>query len=157
MKKLLLFLILTLVSFTSFAISDKQKSDLLFMYQEEKLAHDTYTYFNKLYSLKVFENISKSENNHMEEIESLLISYKIIIPSLKNGQFTDKSLQDLYNKFIKDGKISKDNALKISLTIEDKDIADLKEKLKNVPTDIQIVYENLLKGSTNHKKAFSKF
>lgn len=157
MKKLLLLTILTLVSFTSFAINDKQKSDLLFMYQEEKLAHDTYTYFKNLYGLKVFENISKSENNHMKEIETLLINYKITVPSLKNGQFTDKSLQDLYNKFIKDGKISQDNALKIAITIEDKDIVDLKEKLKNTPSDVKLVYENLLKGSINHKKAFSKF
>jgi len=157
MKKIILFLILSVVSLNLFAISEKQKSDLIFMYQEEKLAHDTYMYFSKLYPLKVFSNISKSEANHMDEIKTLLVSYKISTPNLKEGQFLDKSLQDLYNKFIKDGKKSQNEAVKISLLIEDKDIEDLKEKIKNSPDDIKVIYTNLLKGSENHKKAFSKW
>ena len=157
MKKIILFLMLSAISLNLFAITEKQKLDLLFMYQEEKLAHDTYMYFSKLYPIKVFTNISKSEANHMEEVKTLLVSYKISIPNLKDGQFLDKSLQDLYNKFIIDGKKSQNDAIKISLLIEDKDIGDVKEKIKNSPDDIKLVYTNLLKGSENHKKAFSKW
>lgn len=157
MKKFILFVILLTVSTTLFAITDKQKSDLLFMYQEEKLAHDTYQYFAKLYPIKVFTNITKSEANHMDEVESLLIAYKIQVPNLKDGQFIDKSLQALYDKFIKDGKTSQKEALDIAMIIEEKDISDLKEKIKNSPSDIALVYSNLLKGSENHKKAFGKW
>lgn len=157
MKKIILLLVLSVISLNLFAITDKQKSDLLFMYQEEKLAHDTYEYFSKIYSIKVFNNIANSEEKHMDEIKTLLVTYKIAIPSLKNGQFLDKSLQDLYNKFINDGKKSQDEAIKISLLIEDKDIDDLKEKIKSSPDDIKLVYSNLLKGSENHKKAFGKW
>ncbi len=82
MKKLFL-LFLAIFSFQLMAITEKQKSDLVFMYQEEKLARDVYTYFSKIY--------------------------------------------------------------------------DLKEKIKNSPDDIKFVYSNLLKGSENHKKAFTKW
>ena len=49
------------------------------------------------------------------------------------------------------------SALNVGIVIEDKDIADLKEKIKNAPEDIQFVYKNLLKASENHRKAFDKF
>ena len=155
MKKLFL-LFLAIFSFQLMAITEKQKSDLVFMYQEEKLARDVYTYFSKIYDLKVFGNIAKSEENHMEQIETLLKTYKIPVPKLKVGEFSDKELKVLYDKLIKQGKTSEKEALKVGILIEDKDIADLKEKIKNSPEDIKFVYSNLLKGSENHKKAFSK-
>jgi hypothetical protein len=155
MKKLFL-LFLAIFSFQLMAITEKQKSDLVFMYQEEKLARDVYTYFSKIYDLKVFGNIAKSEQNHMEQIETLLKAYKIPVPKLKAGEFSDKELNTLYDKLIKQGKTSEKEALKVGILIEDKDIADLKEKIKNSPDDIKFVYSNLLKGSENHKKAFSK-
>jgi len=157
MKRLLVLFMLALVSFQVMAITEKQKADLVFMYQEEKLAKDVYTYFSKIYDLKVFGNIVKSEQNHMEQIETLLISYKIPVPKLKDGEFSDKNLKALYDKLIKQGKISEKEALKVGIIIEDVDIADLKEKTKNSPDDIKLVYSNLLKGSENHKKAFSKW
>ena len=157
MKNLLITVLLTLLSFQVMAITEKQKSDLVFMYQEEKLARDVYTYFSKIYDLKVFGNIAKSEQNHMEQIETLLNTYKIPVPKLKDGDFSDKNLKTLYDKLIKQGKISEKEALKVGIIIEDKDIADLKEKTKSSPDDIKIVYSNLLKGSENHKKAFTKW
>jgi len=157
MKKLLVLFLLVLASFQTMAITEKQKSDLVFMYQEEKLARDVYTYFSKIYDLKVFGNIVKSEQNHMEQIETLLNTYKIPVPTLKDGDFSDKTLKTLYDKLIKQGKISEKEALKVGIIIEDKDIADLKEKTKSSPDDIKIVYSNLLKGSENHKKAFAKW
>ena len=156
MKKLFL-LFLAIFSFQLMAITEKQKSDLVFMYQEEKLARDVYTYFSKIYDLKVFGNIAKSEENHMEQIETLLKAYKIPVPKLKAGEFSDKELKVLYDKLIQQGKTSEKEALKVGILIEDKDIADLKEKIKNSPDDIKFVYSNLLKGSENHKKAFSKW
>lgn len=157
MKKIMMFVILVLMSVSAFAISDKQKSDLLFMYQEEKLARDVYTTFSKIYTLPVFGNISKSETTHMSQIKTLLITYQIPVPELEDGKFLDKDLQKLYTKMIKDGKVSQKNALKVAISIEEKDIQDLKEKIKDVPTDIKLVYQNLLLGSEKHKKSFSKF
>ena len=109
------------------------------------------------YTLPVFYKISKSEINHMAQVEVLLNNYKIKVPKLKEGEFIDKDLQILYKNLLIKGNSSLESALNVGVAIEEKDIADLKEKVKNVTEDIQFVYKNLLNASENHKKAFSKF
>ncbi|MBN2837416.1 MAG: DUF2202 domain-containing protein [Fusobacteriaceae bacterium] len=157
MKRFITLFLLTMINFGIFAITDKQKSDLLFMYQEEKLARDVYTVLSKEHTLPVFSNIAKSEANHMAQVETLLNKYKIKVPNLKEGEFIDKDLQNLYKKLVVEGKYSLKSALNVGIVIEEKDIADLKEKINNTPEDIQFVYQNLLKASENHRKAFDKF
>lgn len=157
MKKITGLFFMVFFSIGIFAITDKQKSDLLFMYQEEKLAHDVYTMLSREYTLPVFYKISNSEINHMAQVEVLLNNYKIKVPKLKEGEFIDKDLQILYKNLLIKGKSSLESALNVGVAIEEKDIADLKEKVKNAPEDIQFVYKNLLNASENHKKAFSKF
>ena len=157
MKKITSLFFMVFFSIGIFAITDKQKSDLLFMYQEEKLAHDVYSVLSREYTLPVFYKISKSEINHMAQVEVLLNNYKIKVPKLKEGEFIDKDLQILYKNLLIKGKSSLESALNVGVAIEEKDIADLKEKVKNAPEDIQFVYKNLLNASENHKKAFSKF
>ena len=47
------------------------------------------------------------------------------------------------------------DALEVGATIEEVDIVDIQEYLKDVDNeDIKVVYENLLKGSRNHLRAF---
>ena len=157
MKKITGLFFMVFFSIGIFAITDKQKSDLLFMYQEEKLAHDVYSVLSREYTLPVFYKISKSEINHMAQVEVLLNNYKIKVPKLKEGEFIDKDLQILYKNLLIKGNSSLESALNVGVAIEEKDIADLKEKVKNAPEDIQFVYKNLLNASENHKKAFSKF
>ena len=147
MKKITSLFFMVFFSIGIFAITDKQKSDLLFMYQEEKLAHDVYTQFYKIYNNKVFGNIAKSELKHMTEIENLLKYYKIEVPNLKEGEFQNKELQKLYLDLLNQGKKSKVEAFKVGILIEDKDILDLNKSIKNSSKEIQNVYKNLLKGS----------
>ena len=72
-----IFLILTILLFYSCNNSDEteviseelslqEKQDLQFLKEEEKLARDVYLYAFDLYAYKVFENISKSEQMHMD-------------------------------------------------------------------------------------------
>lgn len=157
MKKIVSLFFVLFFSVGIFAITDKQKSDLLFMYQEEKLARDVYTALSKEHTLPIFSNIAKSEANHMAQVEVLLNKYNIKVPKLKDGEFIDKNLQNLYKILIIEGKYSLKSALNVGITIEEKDITDLKEKIKNAPEDIQFVYKNLLKASENHRKTFDKF
>lgn len=156
MKRIILIMSLILFSFNTFALSQQEKNDLIFMYQEEKLAHDVYTQFYKIYNNKVFGNIAKSELKHMTEIENLLKYYKIEVPNLKEGEFQNKELQKLYLDLLNQGKKSKVEAFKVGILIEDKDILDLNKSIKNSSKEIQNVYKNLLKGSENHKNAFLK-
>jgi len=139
-------------------VSDKEKEDLLWMREEEKLARDVYLAMYDKWGLEVFKNIAKSEQRHMDAVKALLDRYNIPDP-VKNedarGVFTNKQLQELYDKLIAQGSKSKIDALKVGATIEDVDIRDLNEALKRTDNeDIKLVYESLKAGSYNHMRAF---
>jgi len=140
------------------SLTKKQKDDLIFMYQEEKLARDVYITLGNKWNLRVFHNIQRAEQRHMDAVKSLLQRYNLPIPvvSDKIGVFENKELQALYNKLVKKGSKSLKDALEVGKIIEETDIADLEEKIQNAPSDIQRVYSNLLRGSYNHLRAFTR-
>ena len=72
-----------------------------------------------------------------------------------SGEFTNKELQQLYNKLVAQGSKSEIDALKVGAAIEEIDIIDLEKYIAQTgKQDIITVYENLLKGSRNHLRAF---
>ncbi|MPL55121.1 hypothetical protein SDC9_00588 [bioreactor metagenome] len=138
------------------SINTDEKSNLVFMYEEEKLARDTYFYLYQKWQLVEFANIQKSEQSHMNAVENLLIKYKIDYPKLAVGQFQNQDLQNLYNQLILQGNNSAIEALKVGATIEDVDINDLKNLSKTTTNTLILkVYSNLMCGSRNHLRAFS--
>jgi len=142
------------------ALSKEERDGLIFLREEEKLARDVYNYLHKLYNLNVFANIPKSEQQHMDAIKFLLDRYKIKDPAegKADGEFTNIELQQLYNNLILKGKESVTEALKVGALIEEVDIRDLTNELdESVDNkDIKLVYDNLIKGSENHLKAFTR-
>jgi len=134
-----------------------EESDLIYMREEEKLARDVYLYNYNLYGLKIFKNIAKAEQTHMDRILDLLNTYNLPDPaSSQQGVFSDPDLQKLYNDLIVLSKKSLLDALTVGATIEDLDISDLDECLKNTTkADIVLAYTNLNCGSRNHMRAFS--
>ncbi|MCB0475738.1 MAG: DUF2202 domain-containing protein, partial [Flavobacteriaceae bacterium] len=106
-------------------LTDSDEEALLFMFEEEKLARDTYDYLDNYWGLNQFANIKKSEQSHMDAVENLLILYGIAYEELPKGEFSDPDLQNFYNQFITDGIVSQVAALTIGATIEDLDIVDL--------------------------------
>lgn len=61
----------------------------------------------------------------------------------------------MYNQLVADGNISVLNAYKVGATIEDLDIFDLTNALKDIDNqDIRLVYSMLTKGSRNHLRSF---
>jgi hypothetical protein len=130
---------------------------LLYMREEEKLAHDLYLSFYEKWGLPVFQNIASSEQTHTESIEMLLDKYGIPDPAADNptGVFTNTALQDLYNQLIAQGSQSISDALKTGAAVEEIDILDL--RLRSAQTsqpDILQVYQNLEMGSRNHLRSF---
>lgn len=138
-------------------LNDGEKSGMVFMREEEKLARDVYLYLYELYSLPIFNNISKSEQRHTDAIKVLLDKYELEDPVKEDikGSFKNKELQALYDKLIEQGS-DKVAALKVGALIEETDILDLEKELtENVDNqDISTVYNNLLRGSHNHLRAF---
>uniref|UniRef100_UPI0032163D6F DUF2202 domain-containing protein n=1 Tax=uncultured Draconibacterium sp. TaxID=1573823 RepID=UPI0032163D6F len=137
-------------------LSDEEKTGLLKMLEEEKLARDVYLYLYEKYAEPVFQNIASSEQSHVNAVLSLLEGYEVLYPELGDaGVFTDPAFTTLYNDLTSQGDASLEAALKVGATIEDLDIADLMELLDEVANaDVIRVYTNLLNGSQNHMRAF---
>jgi hypothetical protein len=138
-------------------LTNEEKSDLLFLREEEKLAKDVYTYsFNK-YGQNIFANISSSEQSHMNSVLTLLKKYHLTDPisNSETGKFSNIELQELYNQLTTDSNISITKALEVGATIEDLDIRDIQNfKNHTSKSDLLTVYNNLSCGSRNHLRSF---
>jgi hypothetical protein len=130
---------------------------LMEMREEEKLAQDFYLYFYNLYEHPVFRNISKSEAAHTKAVLWLINGYGLEDPYLEGiGNFTNPLFTELYTQLTEKGSESLVEALKVGAFIEEYDINDLLHLLEQTESDnIYRVYENLLRGSEFHIKAFT--
>jgi len=141
-------------------LSESEKEGLVYMLEEEKLARDVYKKLYESYKLNVFINIPNSEQRHIDAVRDLAEKYGLDykVTNDKNaGVFENKKIQALYNDLVTKGERSLVSALEVGATIEDVDIYDLQEFLKDVDNeDIQHVYEYLIMGSENHLRAFNR-
>jgi hypothetical protein len=139
-------------------LTPEEAAGLAYMREEEKLARDVYQYLYQQWKLPIFSNIAASEQTHMDALKTLLDRYQIADPAAGNaaGTFTNAHLQELYDQLIAQGRQSAAAALKVGVAIEKLDISDLQEQLDlTTKLDIKTVYQNLLKGSENHLRAFT--
>ncbi len=140
-------------------VSAKVKAQLLYLVEEEKLAHDVYTALDAVSISPKFKNISGAEQTHMDYISALLVTYGIKNPKIgkKAGVFTNKELSALYKTLVTKGKKSAVDAIQVGIIIEEKDLADLATLSKSVTqTDIKTAIAFLKKGSENHLRAFKQ-
>jgi hypothetical protein len=137
-------------------LSEDESAALLYMREEEKLAHDVYVTLYEQWGLRVLSNISQSEQTHSEAVKILLDRYELDDPaSSQVGVFTNPELQALYHQLIARGSQSLAEAIQVGGAIEEIDILDLQERLAQTDNaDIQQVFNNLLNGSYNHLRAF---
>jgi hypothetical protein len=130
-------------------ISANTKAQLLYLIEEEKLAHDVYTALDAVSISPKFKNISDAEQTHMDAVALLLKTYGIKNPTIGKalGEFTDKSLTALYKTLVAKGKLSELDAISVGILIEKKDLADLATLAKTVKkADIKFTIANLKKG-----------
>jgi hypothetical protein len=138
-------------------LSEAEIKGLLQMREEEKLARDVYLALYKAWDHQIFHNIAGSEQRHMDAVKTLLAKYGLIDPVIDDtiGVFSDPNIQNLYHELVQKGSISLIKALYVGAEIEDLDLFDLKEFIQAADNvDIQTVYQNLMKGSRNHMRAF---
>ena len=137
-------------------ITPAEADGLLFMREEEKLAHDVYIYLYEKWNNQVFQNIAGSESTHVESIRYLMEQFGIEdTASDQFGVFINSDLQDLYEQLTSLGSRSLLDALQVGAAIEEIDILDLEEFLSQTENEnIALVYQNLLDGSENHLRAF---
>jgi hypothetical protein len=138
-------------------VDSSELTDLLFMREEEKLARDVYQAMNDLWGMRIFAQISWSEQNHMDALLALLQKYEIADPVGSNppGVFSDPALQSLFDQLLDQGSQSLIGALSVGALIEDLDIDDLDGALARADNlDLRTAYQNLQKGSRNHLRSF---
>ena len=146
---------LALAGEASGALTFQEEEGLLFMAEEEKLAGDVYSSLNEVWNLRVFDNIGRAEQTHQAAVETLLERYSLAVPAKPAGEFSNETLQSLYNDLVSRGEASLEEALRVGAAIEEIDILDLQERIAQTDReDILLVYSNLKRGSENHLRAF---
>ena len=139
-------------------LSVAEEGDLLWMREEEKLARDVYLAMDDIWGMRIFSQISWSEQSHMDALYALVDKYGLVDSVGDNapGVFTDPDLQLLFNDLLAQGSQSIVDALVVGATIEDLDIYDLEGALARADNlDLRTVYQNLQKGSRNHLRSFT--
>lgn len=89
-------------------LSNDELTSLSFMREEEKLARDVYITLYSKWSVNIFNNISSSEQTHMDAVLLLLKKYNLTDPvgSTAVGVFNNATLQNLYNQLVAQGNNS---------------------------------------------------
>jgi hypothetical protein len=139
-------------------LTDDEIADLVFMIEEEKLARDVYFYGIEVWDHITFNNISASEQRHMDNIADLLDTYDIPNPTIGkgNGEYNNSELTQLYIDLTAKIDLSLEDALAVGATVEDLDITDLEEVMTRTDrADILSVYSSLQCGSRNHLRAYT--
>jgi len=139
-------------------LTGTEQEGIIYMREEEKLARDVYLYFHEVWGQRIFDNISNSEQTHADSMLLLVERYQLTDPVGENGPgiFADASLQQLYDELVAQGDASLIAALEVGALIEEVDLVDIERYIADIDNneDIILVYENLMKGSRNHLRAF---
>ncbi|RPI37892.1 MAG: DUF2202 domain-containing protein [Methanoregulaceae archaeon] len=138
-------------------LTNTETAWILFMREEEQLAHDAYLRWAEKYPVPVFSTIAGSETIHVAEVQMLMDRYGLVDHRIGNASagYSDPLIQSLYTTYAAQGDVSQTAALEAAFAIEERDIADLDLALANTTrADIIQVYSSLRRGSENHKSAF---
>jgi len=139
------------------ATANATKDQLLYLIEEEKLAHDVYEAMFAIWGARVFGNILQSESSHQSQVLTVMQARNIADPrSSTSGVFVNNELQVLYNELIAKGSKSAIDAYEVGVAIEELDIDDLTKMLATAKdVDVIAMMENLRRGSENHLRAFN--
>lgn len=131
---------------------------LLYLIEEEKLAHDVYTVLGDMWGGNIFANIASSETSHQDMVLTLLSNSGLNDPrSSEVGVFTNSDLQALYDQLIAQGSVSIADAYQVGIIIEETDIADLTEaRATTSDSAILSTIDTLINASQNHLAAFQR-
>ena len=137
-------------------LTAEEQESLLYMREEEKLARDVYLTLGEYFDINIFSNIASAEQKHMDSVKRLLDKYGLEDPAANDtiGTFTNTEFSEFY-KNRTDYDVTLNQAILTGIFIEETDIIDLQKAIDSTDkADIKNVYENLLRGSRNHLRAF---
>ncbi len=136
--------------------SSSDEELLLHMKDEEKLARDVYYTLYLKWGNQIFNNIAAAEQKHLDAIMLLIDNYSdLLVEEGDAGQYENEEFLQLFNELTARGSESVEEAYSVGALIEELDIYDLDNFLTQTTNENMIlVFENLLRGSRNHLRAF---
>lgn len=140
-------------------LSDTDNAALVYMREEEKLAHDVYVALAKKFPLKPFQNIPRSEKQHQSAVAGLMMRYDVPDPvsEMPDGKFATDAMQKLYDHLVEKGSASEIAALQVGAEIEELDIKDLRTRAEATDqADLKAVFAALETASGHHLHAFMR-
>ncbi|NOQ13606.1 MAG: DUF2202 domain-containing protein [Methyloprofundus sp.] len=142
--------------FVPHVLPEEVKNDLFYMREEEKLARDVYQALYLKWFSTVHGNISDSEQKHMDRIKIFLDVYGLEDSvSEEEGVFNNATLQLLYDELVAQGMESELEAYKVGAYVEEVDIKDLEESIKNTDIpELKKMYMQLKGASYKHLRKF---
>lgn len=146
-----------LVNVTPVPLSQAEMDELLYMVEEEKLAHDVYEQFFNQYQIPIFDNIRNSEQHHGDLVRQALQLHGLADPTTGklSGQFVNVNLGTAYTTLVASGSTSLGGALRAGAKIEETDIQDLNDALQDTAVPyLDQMYGKLRRASENHLRAF---
>ena len=140
------------------AITESEKAAIIFVVQEEKVAHDFYAAMYELHGITPFRSISKSEGLHMDKAKNLIDHFGIEDPNTEYydtpGKFKTLKFQAMYDDLVRGGSKSIQDALIESAKFEELDIVDIEKLNSTVQNEyIKSTFESLVGISKDHLKA----
>ena len=138
-------------------LTAEELDGLLYMREEEKFARDVYLTLDSYFDTNIFGNIASAEQKHMDSVKNLINKYGLTDP-IENeddiGSFTVLKFSEFYDNSTSND-VTIEEAIRTGIEIEETDIIDIQEFINETNnTEIRNVYENLLRGSRNHLRAF---
>ncbi|MBU6288589.1 MAG: DUF2202 domain-containing protein [Chloroflexi bacterium] len=132
-----------------------ERDGLIWMREEERLAHDVYFALARRWGNGPFSNIGAAEATHSEAVRLLIDRYGVADPASGTvvGNYGNPIFSRLYQELVTTGSASYVDGLKVGARIEELDIRDLEARESTLP-DIASVYAELERGSRNHLRAF---
>jgi len=144
---------------TASAATSALQRDLQLMRDEERMARDLYRVIAAKYDgLLPFSRITRAEQQHFTSVGTMLTRYRIADPARGKtaGRYRSAEIQRLYDGWKARAMTSKEEAFRVGIELEKRDIADLRRAIGQTTNgDVKFVYQRLLNGSQNHLRAFT--
>jgi hypothetical protein len=153
--------VIALSAFSAIGLASFAKAagapDLIRLHEEEILAHDLYVELSKEHpELMPLRNIPSSEARHRELMAAVLKEEKVVAPKVPEGRkFASEGLDELYRKWLEEGRKSPADACRVGVRLEEHDIADLRKAQRDFPAHKEVLAQ-LEAASNHHLRAFHR-
>lgn len=130
-------------------------ADLIAAIEEERVAHDLYVEAARRWGLPVFQQIAVAETRHEAALTQLATASGLAVPAATPGTYATPALQRIYAQLLELVNGSENGALKAGALVEETDIADLRDMMKQVQDEpTRTVLAQLERASMQHLSAF---